>query len=1250
MSGETVYLLEATPLNTSGVATSVNFSSGLLTEAELKNGKAYPVRLMQAYTHETSIFEENTPGQTSVSLGSATINNVDGRFDYLLDYSWDARPITIKRGKQGAAYATFVTEFVGSATEITADTNNLVLTLRDNSYKLAKPLQPNKYAATGGAEGGADLLQKFKPLLFGKVRNASPVWVDQVLLTWQIHDGTITSVDAVYDRGNKLTFYQNYSTYALLAAATIPPGYYATCLAAGFGRLGAPPAGTLTVDAVGAFGSVTNIPELVKQILTTRLGLTTGELDTAAFTQASTDFPYAFEGIYFPEPDLQYDELVETLAESANGFWYVTRAGLISFKIFKFSTPVATIRAEDIMSLGKAPSPKPLYRVKVNYGKNATIQPPSDFTIPKQLINAYLDKEYHHVDASVGTPDYSGAGKMNVFLNDQQVNDLGIATFSIPNGESWIAIDSTGAITVTSSGVASATATVRVNIGEYVWDESFTLVRDTVAPLQKMGLTLSADRFYFNDAGQPSPPGQTITATPSGLNTTNPITVTAVDNLGNTVLVSSNTISITNISTSPLVFWIAVTATDANGVKQTKRIMVQHGNDAYAEGILGSFASSGATFFFQATAPTTGMAVNDVWVDTDDANKTYRWTGTVWAAFSDTRIVDALTAAAGAQATADGKIKTYISTTTPTGTFAVGDLWWEPTSHVLKRWSGSSWVNFSATSLSELDPSASSTLVNQISDNVLSRDEKPSWIAWNAELESRYALVRARAVALNLSVSTLDLARTDWQNHLNGISPAWNDTKTDSIIYTTALPLAAQTFPSGWTLANSLSTSASGIYTVLNDAFTTEIGQINNSNARVSVGPGGSTSIGISVKKAAAAAPWAMLRNYMSDSSGTILSRLDVRFNPYTGAINVDTSGVAAGTNYAGAIYDLGTDWYVIAIMATAPAGTANSHAEIYPAAGPDSGGSFGGYATTPTGTISIKGVPDFVLGVSASLGRNMLIARLNTYSAQIEAMQKAVSETDAQLANQVTGPATFTAQYDSTGATALNLPANLNFKLQNQSGQITSGMTWKYVVVSGTVNGHAAGATEYTDTITADTGTGVFALNSMTGTTAKIEVRAYIGTMMWAFQSTITKTLADPPPGGGGSGGSSGGGALPQTVIVNTGIGSSTFIKIGQVTGTTGASQTSVSLSSNFTITDYSANKSDVVTVELKWMRSAIQKGSTGSGTASVVNYEPMDGSVSASGTDTGLTANTAYTWELWARCTAAGKSAGLDGSGTVT
>jgi len=97
--------------------------------------------------------------------------------------------------------------------------------------------------------------------------------------------------------------------------------------------------------------------------------------------------------------------------------------------------------------------------------------------------------------------------------------------------------------------------------------------------------------------------------------------------------------------------------------------------------------------YYQATAPTTGMTEGDIWFDTDDGNKQYYYNGTAWVSVQDTAIAAAQSAATAAQTTADGKNKIYRQGTTPSGTFAVGDTWFNTSSdNAISRWDGSSWV------------------------------------------------------------------------------------------------------------------------------------------------------------------------------------------------------------------------------------------------------------------------------------------------------------------------------------------------------------------------------------------------------------------------------------------------------------------------------------------------------------------------------------------------------------------------------
>lgn len=90
--------------------------------------------------------------------------------------------------------------------------------------------------------------------------------------------------------------------------------------------------------------------------------------------------------------------------------------------------------------------------------------------------------------------------------------------------------------------------------------------------------------------------------------------------------------------------------------------------------------ADGKNAIYCQTSPPTGgtYAVDDLWFDTDDGNKVYRWTGTAWVSAQDAAIEAARLAAVAAKTSADGKNTIYRQTTVPTGgTYAVGDTWFD---------------------------------------------------------------------------------------------------------------------------------------------------------------------------------------------------------------------------------------------------------------------------------------------------------------------------------------------------------------------------------------------------------------------------------------------------------------------------------------------------------------------------------------------------------------------------------------------
>ena len=140
----------------------------------------------------------------------------------------------------------------------------------------------------------------------------------------------------------------------------------------------------------------------------------------------------------------------------------------------------------------------------------------------------------------------------------------------------------------------------------------------------------------------------------------------------------------------------AIYAWDANEsalVTPTAPTVYDPANSPYILGILDAEAAADGKIvsFFQNSAPT-ATGIGDIWFDTDDGNKMYRWGGSTWIVAQDTAITTAITDAADAQATADGKVNTFFQASAPTPE-AIGDLWFETdANNAVWRWNGSAWV------------------------------------------------------------------------------------------------------------------------------------------------------------------------------------------------------------------------------------------------------------------------------------------------------------------------------------------------------------------------------------------------------------------------------------------------------------------------------------------------------------------------------------------------------------------------------
>ena len=109
--------------------------------------------------------------------------------------------------------------------------------------------------------------------------------------------------------------------------------------------------------------------------------------------------------------------------------------------------------------------------------------------------------------------------------------------------------------------------------------------------------------------------------------------------------------------------------------------------------------------FYQDAAPSVASE-GDLWFDTNDGNKIYTRRSGVWVATQDSAIATALQDAADADAKADGKVTTFYQNAAPTAE-GTGDLWVDTDDgNKLYRWSGSAWVSVQDTAIADAQEEA----------------------------------------------------------------------------------------------------------------------------------------------------------------------------------------------------------------------------------------------------------------------------------------------------------------------------------------------------------------------------------------------------------------------------------------------------------------------------------------------------------------------------------------------------------------
>lgn len=325
--------------------------------------------------------EEGVRGR--LALGELALANIPPAFGHSYGVGGvdpvDGRRTVVKVGGPRFAYADFVTVFEGAAAGWgAADDRAVRIALRDIGYRLEKPIQNNLYAGTGGLEGGPELEGRPKPLVYGHCQNVTAVLVDPARLIYQLHDGPVWRIPAVYDAGLPLT---NGGTVDNVESIEPPPGFYVASHLQGMIRLGDTPVGQVTADVEGdATGNVfaQTTADIAQRVLETRADFAV-EVDGGSVIALNTLQP-APVGIAIGTEVRTIAGVLDELLAGISGWWGADRRGRIQFG--RVDAPagagVLTLSPVEVLDLEMMPPPASVdpanWRRRVAWGRNWTVQ------------------------------------------------------------------------------------------------------------------------------------------------------------------------------------------------------------------------------------------------------------------------------------------------------------------------------------------------------------------------------------------------------------------------------------------------------------------------------------------------------------------------------------------------------------------------------------------------------------------------------------------------------------------------------------------------------------------------------------------------------------------------------------------------------------------------------------------------------------------------------------------------------------
>ena len=325
----------------------------------------YDPRLIEPITFSRTMFSSGKVGGFSrPGYGNLILANGDGELDDFAGYAWDSREVEVKVGEFGAGISNFFTIFKGESKTIEFDDETVEVVLRDNQEDFAIEFPPNVYTDSSLS---ANVLGSPIPLCFGEVRNIEPVLINSSSRIYQVNDGKIKEVVAVYEGGVELTVTTDYTVDLTNGKITLVSA----------------PSGVITADIKGYMDGSTyfeKAADIAREIVTTYGGLADpGDLDTTSLSDLNTANGSTI-GIYIKGSTTILDVLDE-IANTVGAFYGFDRDGKFHMTRLELASGSADAEFDltNIIEVQRQSSATPNHRVRVGYDKNYRVMSESDF-------------------------------------------------------------------------------------------------------------------------------------------------------------------------------------------------------------------------------------------------------------------------------------------------------------------------------------------------------------------------------------------------------------------------------------------------------------------------------------------------------------------------------------------------------------------------------------------------------------------------------------------------------------------------------------------------------------------------------------------------------------------------------------------------------------------------------------------------------------------------------------------------------